>query len=253
MHSSILTVFGIFCAAVRVSAADPFEFDYGYGDADEYEYGYGLPYSPPRTVTAPANTVTLDPATTTAYLPTTTYLPTTITATANFTRTYTTTSLAYSACYTTVYDWICDTGICHKTHTITEHCATACPTVRPTSYIPKGFTTTVTVCKNCGPQPTTMTLTYCPTVLPTHKPETPTYSATVIHTSPSLSYSYSTIPSATPCYNCTVSPTMSQVPKPPMNTTSVRPVLPTYTGGATIVGANGAAAAGLMALAAFFL
>lgn len=241
MHSSIFAAFGIFCVAATVSAADPYDFDYGYGsgDADDYEFGYGLPYAPPRTVTAPASTVTLAP--TTAYLPTTTVMPTTVTA--NYTRTYTTTSLAYSACYTTAYDWICDTGICHKTHTITEYCATACPTVRPTSYIPKGFTTTVTVCKNCGPQPTTLTLTYCPTVMPTYKTETLTYAPTVSH---------SPIPTYTPCYNCTM-PTMSMVPKPPMNTTSPRPFMPTYTGGAAVIGANGAAAAGLMLLAAFLL
>lgn len=245
MHSSILAAFGVFCVAASVSAADPYDFDYGYGsgDADDYEFGYGLPYAPPRTVTAPAATVTLEPTTMTAYLPTTTVMPTTITA--NYTRTYTTTSLAYSACYTTVYDWICDTGVCHKTHTITEYCATACPTVRPTSYIPKGFTTTVTVCKNCGPQPTTLTLTYCPTVVPTYKTtETPTtYSPTVSH---------SVTPSYTQCYNCTM-PTMSPVPKPPTNTTAPRPVMPTYTGGAAIVGANGAAAGTLMLLAALFL
>ncbi|KAL0256470.1 Chitinase 2 [Diplodia seriata] len=56
---------------------------------------------------------------------------------------------------TTTYIDVCPTGI---TTVTTIYTTTVCPTQAP-SDIPSGWTTTVTVCTNCGPEPTTLTLT----------------------------------------------------------------------------------------------
>lgn len=50
---------------------------------------------------------------------------------------------------------MCPTGLTTITTTYTT---TICPTQTP-SAVPSGWTTTVTVCTDCGPQPTTLTLT----------------------------------------------------------------------------------------------
>ncbi|KAF4542164.1 Endochitinase 2 precursor [Lasiodiplodia theobromae] len=60
---------------------------------------------------------------------------------------------------TTTYVDVCPTGFTTITTTYTTtYTTTICPTQTP-SAIPAGWTTVVTVCSNCGPQPTTLTLT----------------------------------------------------------------------------------------------
>ncbi|OCK77986.1 hypothetical protein K432DRAFT_395136, partial [Lepidopterella palustris CBS 459.81] len=73
---------------------------------------------------------------------------------------------------TTDYVYICPTGL---TTSVITHTVTYCPAEQTPGGPPPGFTTTVTVCMVCGPQPTTVTLTL------------PTYPATTTAASPSSS------------------------------------------------------------------
>ncbi|TID16945.1 glycoside hydrolase family 16 protein [Venturia nashicola] len=67
---------------------------------------------------------------------------------------YTSTSV-YTTTITTTYVDICPTGLTTVTAT---YKTTVCPG-STTPAVPVGWTTTVTVCKNCGPKPTTVTIT----------------------------------------------------------------------------------------------
>ena len=67
---------------------------------------------------------------------------------------YTSTSV-YTTTITTTYVDICSTGLTTVTAT---YKTTVCPG-STTPAVPVGWTTTVTVCKNCGPKPTTITIT----------------------------------------------------------------------------------------------
>jgi hypothetical protein len=75
-------------------------------------------------------------------------------------------SMVHSTVYTTVYQTLCSTGLADQTYTITETCTGVTPTwpssMGPT-YMPPGFTQTVTVCTVCNSQasPTTITMTVC--------------------------------------------------------------------------------------------
>jgi len=72
--------------------------------------------------------------------------------------------------YTTVYEEICSTGLAPKTYTITEQCSET-EKLRPTTYVPSGFTVTEVECTVCE-KPTVVITTPCDT--PTPAPVTPT-------------------------------------------------------------------------------
>lgn len=70
---------------------------------------------------------------------------------------------AHTTVYTTVWETLCSTGLGPATYTITESCTGATPSwnsgMGQPTYIPPGYTTTVTVCTVCEMQPTvTMTV-----------------------------------------------------------------------------------------------
>ncbi|QDS68227.1 hypothetical protein FKW77_010590 [Venturia effusa] len=67
---------------------------------------------------------------------------------------YTSTAV-YTTTLTTTYIDICETGLTTVTAT---YKTTICPG-STTPAVPSGWTTTVTVCQNCGPKPTTVTIT----------------------------------------------------------------------------------------------
>jgi chitinase len=67
---------------------------------------------------------------------------------------YTSTSV-YTTTITTTYVDVCPTGLTTVTAT---YKTTVCPG-STTPAVPDGWSTTVTVCKNCGPKPTTITIT----------------------------------------------------------------------------------------------
>ena len=69
----------------------------------------------------------------------------------------------HTTVYTTVWETMCSTGMAPATYTITESCTGATPSWNPgigqPTYMPPGFTTTVTVCTVCEMKPTvTMTV-----------------------------------------------------------------------------------------------
>jgi hypothetical protein len=75
-------------------------------------------------------------------------------------------SMVHTTVYTTVYQTLCSTGLTDQTYTVTETCTGATPTWPSSmgpSYVPPGFTQTVTVCTVCNNQgsPTTVTMTVC--------------------------------------------------------------------------------------------
>jgi hypothetical protein len=75
-------------------------------------------------------------------------------------------SMVRTTVYTTVYQTLCSTGLTDQTYTVTETCTGATPTWPSSmgpSYMPPGFTQTVTVCTVCNNQasPTTVTMTVC--------------------------------------------------------------------------------------------
>lgn len=76
--------------------------------------------------------------------------------------------IASPTCYTTKYPAICDYGLCESTYSWTEYCGPyGCePPSTATSYLPPGFTTTVTLCQHCGYEVTTLTLTIPVTAIP---------------------------------------------------------------------------------------
>ncbi|KAL2004865.1 hypothetical protein VTN00DRAFT_3138 [Thermoascus crustaceus] len=59
--------------------------------------------------------------------------------------------------YTTVFKDLCETGLTHKTYTVTEKCP--CSAHRGPDHIPEGFTATVKTCHTCGPHPIVATVT----------------------------------------------------------------------------------------------
>jgi hypothetical protein len=73
-------------------------------------------------------------------------------------------SMVHITVYTTVYQTLCSTGLTDQTYTITETCTGPTPTwpssMGPT-YMPPGFTQTVTLCTVCNSQasPTSVTIT----------------------------------------------------------------------------------------------
>ncbi|PUU80712.1 hypothetical protein B9Z19DRAFT_702632 [Tuber borchii] len=221
-------------------------------------------YKPDQPTYKPEYPTSSAPHTSVIYPVATSYAPSTkteiypvaVTATANQTRTRTATNLAYSTCYETAYAYICDTGMCKKTYTVTEHCPTACPTYRPSTYIPQHFTTTVSVCNHCGPQPTTVIITYMPTNAPyTSMRRENTTTSTRIHTDTST-YTSRPASSAGCGYDCppTYIPTLASSAtayKPPMNTS--KSAMPTYTGAANTVGVGSAVVAGVLAAAAMLI
>ncbi|MCJ1303733.1 hypothetical protein MMC08_006543 [Hypocenomyce scalaris] len=66
--------------------------------------------------------------------------------------------LQYTTTYTTVYSEFCPTGLQPKTYTVTATYS-ATPTPPNPTFVPPGFTATVTVCTVCGETPLTATLT----------------------------------------------------------------------------------------------
>jgi len=72
--------------------------------------------------------------------------------------------MVHSTVYTTVYQSLCSTGLIDQTYTVTESCTGPTPTwpssMGPT-YMPPGFTQTVSVCTVCNSQssPTHVTMT----------------------------------------------------------------------------------------------
>ncbi|KAF4345826.1 hypothetical protein FBEOM_202 [Fusarium beomiforme] len=74
--------------------------------------------------------------------------------------------------YTTEYQMFCSTGLRVHTYTITEPCHEAKCKPHVTG-VPPGFTTTVTVCNSCGPEPVTATLTVPCEATPTKGPSPP--------------------------------------------------------------------------------
>lgn len=266
------------------------DWDYGYDDTPaDYEYGYGKPeypenkpeypnhkpdypehnpeyptYKPDQPTHKPEYPTSSAPHTSVIYPVATSYAPSTkteihpvaVTATTNQTRTRTATSLAYSTCYETAYAYICNTGMCKKTYNVTEHCPTACPTYRPSTYVPQHFTTTVTVCNHCGPQPTTVTLTYMPTNAPhTSMRRENTTTSTRVQTN-TLTFTSRPVSSAGCGYDCPPThiptyPPSTSTYKPSMNAS--KPAVPTYTGAANTVGAGSAVVAGVLAAAVMLI
>jgi hypothetical protein len=83
----------------------------------------------------------------------------------------------YTTIYTTAYPAICPTGLTSSVHTITET-GSGIPVPPAPTYIPPGFTTTVTPCNVCGPASSTVTLTVpCTSCGPVNTPAAQTQAA----------------------------------------------------------------------------
>ena len=71
-------------------------------------------------------------------------------------------SAGLTTVYTTTFLDICSTGFTNRVDTVTETCSGTTPTWPSSmgpSYMPQGYTTTVTVCTVCAHEPQTVTLT----------------------------------------------------------------------------------------------
>lgn len=76
----------------------------------------------------------------------------------------------HTTVYTTVWETMCSTGMAPATYTITESCTGATPTwnsaIGQPTYIPPGYTTTVTVCTVCEMSPTVTMTVPCESTTP---------------------------------------------------------------------------------------